>query len=141
DVPFDVGLKGLPLRLTGGVHGNGSWSLLVDFGLSFKDGPYIVANGKKSFTGTEKRPFNLDTTDPPDGTDDAYSPVSYLEDDDTDFTAKADLGMWLENTSTNQGCRVTKIEAHKLFCDDFGTDTAGTVSWNGTDTYELRARH
>ena len=38
DVPFDIGLRGLPVRLTGGVHGAGSWSLLVDFGLSAEDG-------------------------------------------------------------------------------------------------------
>ena len=153
DVPFDVGLKGLPLRLTGGVHGNGHWSLLLDFGLSFKDGPYIVANGKKGFTGTETRPKDVDTDDPPDGTNDEYSVLSYLQDDNTDFNGAdnaspdddlAEVGMWLENTTATTGttgCRVTKVEEHKLYCDDFGTDTAGTVSWNGEDEYELRARH
>ncbi len=146
DVPFDIGLKGLPLRLTGGVHGAGSWSLLVDFGLSFDDGPYIVANGKKGFTGTENRPFDLDLEPDgaPDGTLDAHSVVTYLQDDTTDFTALAELGMWLKKTSgtgAGAGCRVTKIETHKLYCDDFGTGTAGPLSWAGTDGYELLARH
>ena len=151
EVPFDIGLRGLPLRLTGGVHGSGSWSLLVDFGLSFKDGPYIVANGKKSLLGkVEKRPFDVDTDDPPDGTNDAYSVLKYLQDDDTDFNGAnnsdaaddlVELGMWLQNTTTTEGCRVTKIEEHKLYCDDFGTAAVEGVDWHGTDGYEVRARH
>ncbi len=151
DVPFDIGLKGVPLRLTGGVHGSGSWSLLVDVGLSFQFGPYIVANGKPGFTGTEDRPVDVDTDDPPDGTPDAYSVVKFLQDDGTDFNGASnsdpaddivEVGMWLKKTGTDQGCRVTKVEEHKLYCTDFGLDDdAGAVSWNGTDGYELIARH
>ncbi|HSL11509.1 MAG TPA: calcium-binding protein [Actinomycetota bacterium] len=141
EVPFDIGLKGLPVRLTGGVKGAGSWSLLVDFGLSFQDGPYVVANGKKGFTGTENRPFDKDTDDPPDGTNDAHDPVRYLQDDSANFTNTAELGMWLKNTSSGQGCRVTKIEATKLYCDDFGLGEEGPVTWDGDDGYELIARH
>ncbi len=140
EVPFDIGLKGLPIRLTGGVHGAGSWSLLVDFGLSFQEGPYVVANGKKGFTGTENRPFDVDTSEPPD-TPDAHSVVKYLQDDTANFTNTAELGMWLKNTTTGQGCRVTKIEATKLYCDDFGLSEEGPVTWNRTDGYELIARH
>ena len=141
DVPFDIGLRGVPVRLTGGVHGAGSWSLLVDFGLSAEDGGYIVANGKPQLLGkTEKRPFDVDTDS--DSTNDAYSVVKYLQDDDTNLTDAADIGMWLQNTTTNEGCRVTKVEIHTLWCDDFGTspDVEG-VDWHGADQYELRARH
>jgi Ca2+-binding RTX toxin-like protein len=145
DVPFDIGMKGVPLSLKGGVHGSGSWSLLVDMGLSFQVGPYIVANGKAGFTGTEKRPFDVDTTEPPDGTNDAHSAATYLEDDDTDFTDKAEIGMWLKKTSgtgAGSGCRVTKVETHKLYCTDFGLGSeTDSVTWNGTDEYELVARH
>ncbi len=142
DVPFDIGLRGLPVRLTGGVHGAGSWSLLVDFGLSAEDGAYIVANGKAPLAGkTEKRPFDVDTTDPPDGTNEAHSVAKFLQDDDTNFNDVAELGMWLQNTSSSTGCRVTKIEIHTLWCDDFGTAAVEGVDWHGTDGYELRARH
>ena len=83
DVPFDIGLKGVPLRLTGGVHGSGSWSLLVDMGLSFQAGPYIVANGKPGLTGTEDRDFDDDCDGEPG--DDCYTAVKVLQDDSTDF--------------------------------------------------------
>ena len=49
--------------------------------------------------------------------------------------------MWLQNTSTPAGCRVTKIETHKLWCDDFGTTDVEGIDWHGTDGYELRSRH
>jgi Ca2+-binding RTX toxin-like protein len=144
DLPFDIGLKGLPLRLQGGVHGSGSWRLLVDFGLSLKDGPYIVANGKKGTTGTETR------------TGGDTSVRTFLEDNNTDFNGSdnsdpaddlVELGMWLQNTTTGQGCRVTKVEEHKLYCtqigraDDATVAEADSASWNGTDEYELVARH
>ena len=29
--------------------------------------------------------------------------------------------MWLQKRPRRQGCRITKIETHKLWCDDFGT--------------------
>ena len=149
DVPFDIGLKGVPLRLTGGVHGSGSWSLLVDMGLSFQAGPYIVANGKPGFTGTEDRDFDADCDGDPGN--DCYGAVKFLQDDGTDFNGPSnadpaddivEIGMWLKKTGTDQGCRVTKVEEHKLFCTDFGLDDdAPAVTWNGTDGYELIARH
>ena len=149
DVPFDIGLKGVPLRLTGGVHGSGSWSMLVDIGLSFEAGPYIVANGKAGFTGTENRPFDADCDGDPGN--DCYGAVKFLQDDGTDFNGPsnsdpaddlAEVGMWLTNTATDQGCRVTKVEEHKLFCTDFGLDDdAAAATWNGTDGYQLFARH
>jgi len=144
DVPFDIGLRGLPVRLQGGVHGSGSWSLLVDFGLSFEDGAYIVANGKAGATGSEDRPFDLDLEPEgaPDGTPDAHSVQKYLQDDGTNFNNVAEYGMWLHNTTTDEGCRVTNIELHKLHCDDLGTAaTVEGVDWNGTDDWELRPRH
>ena len=154
DVPFDIGLKGVPLKLKGGIHGSGSWSLLVDLGISFSGGPYIVANGKKGFDdeGPENRPFNADCSDDDDpDVNDCYTPVKYLQDDDTDFNAGSgveddlvEVGMWLEKTSgtgSGTGCRVTKVEEHKLYCDDFGTTDEEGISWDGTDDYKLVARH
>src|SRR6266498_861740 len=49
--------------------------------------------------------------------------------------------MWLQNTTTTEGCRVTKIEEHKLYCDDFGTAAVEGIDWHGTDGYDVRARH
>ena len=44
-----------------------------------------------------------------------------------------------EHVTSSTGCRVTKIEIHKLWCDDFGTAAVEGVDWHGTDGYELRA--
>ncbi|MDQ3176375.1 MAG: hypothetical protein M3Q72_02360 [Actinomycetota bacterium] len=52
DVPFDIGLRGLPIRLSGGVASDVGWSVFVDFGLN-KDGPYLRTSGPKSFAGGE----------------------------------------------------------------------------------------
>ena len=60
--------------------------------------------------------------------------------------------MWLHNVTTGEGCRITKREATKLYSDDFGTGTAGTVEWHisatdndpttiTADQYEIRTRH
>ena len=117
DVPFDIGLRGLPVRLTGGVHGSRLLEPPGRLRHSAEDGAYIVANGKAPLAGkTEKRPFDADTTEPPDGTNDGpHGPSRYLQDDDTDFNgddSRVDLvGMWLQNTTIRgQGCRVTKVE-------------------------------
>ena len=50
NVPFDLGLDGVPLSLQGGLKAGVGWSLLLDFGLS-RDGPYLVKSGPQSVTG------------------------------------------------------------------------------------------
>ncbi len=52
DVPFDIGLRGLPVRMSGGVASDVGWSVFVDFGLN-EDGPYMRTSGPKSFAGGE----------------------------------------------------------------------------------------
>ncbi len=44
-VPFNIGLPGLPLRSEGAIAINAGWRLLLDFGLSRNEGPYLVAGG------------------------------------------------------------------------------------------------
>ncbi|MDX6226095.1 MAG: hypothetical protein QOE64_2471, partial [Frankiales bacterium] len=44
-LPFDIGLDGLPLRITGSVQAHVGWRALVDVGLSRSDGPYLVVGG------------------------------------------------------------------------------------------------
>ena len=41
DVPFDLGLDGVPLRLAGAVHPEVGWSFVVDLGLNRNTGPYV----------------------------------------------------------------------------------------------------
>ena len=45
EVPFDLGLPGLPLSIDGNVKATVPWTLLADFGLSRSQGPYIVTGG------------------------------------------------------------------------------------------------
>ena len=45
ELPFNIGLPGLPLRSEGNVKASAGWKLLVDFGLSRNDGPYLVVSG------------------------------------------------------------------------------------------------
>jgi len=45
EAPFDIGLPGLPLGAQGNVAAQVGWQLLVDFGLSRSEGPYIVTSG------------------------------------------------------------------------------------------------
>lgn len=45
ELPFDIGLDGLPLRSAGNVKASAGWDLLLDFGLSRDKGPYLVAGG------------------------------------------------------------------------------------------------
>jgi Ca2+-binding RTX toxin-like protein len=160
NVPFDLGLDGVPLSLQGGLHAGGGWSLLLDFGLS-RDGPYLVKSGPQSVTGpldgvtgTENEvnmPFNADgpDDDPPEGPDgelpnDAWAPVPYLEDDDATFTGKVEIGSWLKNVTQGTSCRITKVENTKLYCDNF-VGAAG-IMWTQTgatagDVYEIVALH
>lgn len=44
-IPFDIGLDGLPVRLTGTLVPQVGWRALIDFGLSRNEGPYIVTGG------------------------------------------------------------------------------------------------
>ncbi|HEY0606628.1 MAG TPA: calcium-binding protein, partial [Herpetosiphonaceae bacterium] len=53
ELPFDIGLPGLPLRSAGNVKADGGWSLLLDFGLSRTEGPYLVAGGADHGTDPE----------------------------------------------------------------------------------------
>jgi Ca2+-binding RTX toxin-like protein len=43
--PFDIGLPGLPIGAQGNFTAEVDWKLLVDFGLSRSEGPYIVTGG------------------------------------------------------------------------------------------------
>ena len=54
NVPFDLGLDGVPLSLQGGLHAGGGWSLLLDFGLS-RDGPYISSRAARSRSPAARR--------------------------------------------------------------------------------------
>ncbi len=47
DVPFDLGIPGVPLKIKDNTAlvTQAAWRLLVDFGLSRADGPYLVASG------------------------------------------------------------------------------------------------
>ena len=77
NVPFDLGLDGVPLSLQGGLRAGVGWSLLLDFGLS-RNGPYLVKSGtgrspSRSQPSPTRRtqvnmPFNADgpDDDPPD---------------------------------------------------------------------------
>ncbi len=154
-MPFDIGLRGLPVRLTGGVASDVGWSVFVDFGLN-KDGPYLRTSGPKSFaggetgalpngadapaadtaiTGTENeanRPADVDTSDPLDGTFEAWANINYLQDDDASFAGKVEPGMWLWNLDTDLGCRIYKVEATKLHCDDPATAADEGVTWHQT---------
>lgn len=160
NVPFDLGLDGVPLSLQGGLKAGGGWSLLLDFGLS-RDGPYLVKSGPQSVTGPlagvtgaeneVNMPFNADgpDDDPPDGPDgelpdDAWAPVNYLQDDDASFAGKVEVGSWLKNVTQGTACRITKVEATKLYCEDF-TGHPG-IMWTQTgatdgDVYEIVALH
>ena len=44
-IPFDIGLDGLPVRLTGTIVPQVGWRALIDFGISRTEGPYIVTGG------------------------------------------------------------------------------------------------
>jgi Ca2+-binding RTX toxin-like protein len=53
--PFDIGLDGLPLRITGAVDATAGWNVLADFGLSRTDGPYLVVAGDGHGSAPEVR--------------------------------------------------------------------------------------
>lgn len=44
DLPFDLGLPGLPLEIAGSLRAEAGWKLLIDFGLN-RNGPYVVTGG------------------------------------------------------------------------------------------------
>ena len=161
-MPFDIGLRGLPIRLTGGVHGGGSWSVLVDFGLSARLTAALHHGERQEvdrrFGRHEGQPGSRHARrrqrDPESRTTRRRCGTrwTFLEDKDANFTNTVELGMWLHNVTTDEGCRITKKEATKLYCDDFGTGTAGTVEWHITatdnttasitaDQYEVRTLH
>jgi Ca2+-binding RTX toxin-like protein len=43
-LPFDIGLDGLPLRISGALDGSVMWRVKLDFGLSRNEGPYLGVN-------------------------------------------------------------------------------------------------
>lgn len=45
-LPFDIGLDGLPLRISGALDGSVMWRVKLDFGLSRNEGPYLGVNHK-----------------------------------------------------------------------------------------------
>ncbi|HEX7222295.1 MAG TPA: calcium-binding protein, partial [Candidatus Limnocylindrales bacterium] len=162
-VPFDLGLDGVPLSLKGGLHAGGSWSYLIDFGFS-REGPYLVKSGKKTTLNdpaTMKVNRPADVPADPDGNDDGVEddPVPaqwidqpYLEDDDAGFPAFAEVGMTLRRLprtgSEEARCTITKVEADKLWCDDFSTSAVEGITWHfdpdddaSTDRYEVLALH
>ena len=48
DPSFDIGIPGIPLRSAGTLHAEVNWSLLLDFGLSKDEGPYLVAHDARN---------------------------------------------------------------------------------------------
>jgi Ca2+-binding RTX toxin-like protein len=132
-IPFDLGLKGLPFRVAGELNVQVGWSVLVDFGLSRADGPYLVTKGPAGFTGTH------------DGADDAL----ILTDSTKNFTAadKVEVGSWLENTTDASFCRIVVVAATTLSCDDPNTAGVETLAegtdnhWDATDDYRVHPRH
>lgn len=52
-IPFDIGLDGLPVRLTGSLAPKVGWRANLDFGLSRTDGPYLVTGGAGHQPGPE----------------------------------------------------------------------------------------
>ena len=167
-LPFDIGLDGLPIKLQGNVASAGKWSVLVDFGMSKADGPYLVASGKPTTlndpsTMKVNRPADVpadpDAND--DGTEDDPVPAQwhdqqYLEDDGANFDTFVDVGMTLrrlpQTGTTEARCTITKVEPDKLWCDDSSTgSTVEGISWHfhdaadsdskPTDLYEIIALH
>ena len=133
NVPFDLGLDGVPLSLQGGLHAGGGWSLLLDFGLS-RDGPYLVKSGPQSVTGPLAGVTGTDNK-----VDGLAAPDTFLQDNDASFTGKVEIGSWLKNVTSGESCRITMVEATKLHCANF----AGTpgITWTQDDEYRIVALH
>lgn len=51
ELPFDLGIPGIPLGIEGSLVAKAGWSLLVDFGLSRSEGPYLAASGPRHLVG------------------------------------------------------------------------------------------
>ena len=157
DLPFDIGLDGFPLRLGGTVVAGGGWSVLVDFGLSKADGPYLVTKGKKSVAPDPanlkvNRPFDNDPDGTPGNGDETWADVPYLQDDDTSLVALAEIGMTLHKVGTDERCTITKIETlpasvERVWCDDPSTASVEGILWHQevddaqTSRYEIIALH
>jgi Ca2+-binding RTX toxin-like protein len=134
DIPFDIGLKGLPLRAAGALHTEAGWKLKIDFGLSRDKGPYLVSHGPAGFE---------ETSGGHSGGDDA----DFLTDADRDFTGadEVEIGSLLINTTDdadgNDGCYVTQVTANTLSCDDPATSAVERLDWDDGDLYKVIARH
>ena len=113
NVPFDLGLDGVPLSLQGGLHAGGGWSLLLDFGLS-RDGPYLVKSGPQSVTGPLAGVTGADNK-----VDGLAAPDTFLQDNDATFTGKVEIGSWLKNVTSGESCRISMVEGTKLHCANF----------------------
>lgn len=129
-LPFDLGLDGVPLRLQGNVGSAGSWSLLVDFGLSRDDGPYLVQSGKKTIAET------ADTKH--DGAADSKN----LIDAGGGFTSSVEAGMYLQNLTDTTACVVTRVVSNTtLSCDVASTAAVEGLDWDVDDQYRVVRRH
>ena len=133
NVPFDLGLDGVPLSLQGGLHAGGGWSLLLDFGLSRK-GPYLVKSGPQSVTGPLSGVTGADNK-----VDGLAAPDTFLQDNDATFNGKVEIGSWLKNVTSGESCRITMVENTKLHCADF-VGFAG-ITWTEDDVYQIVALH
>ncbi len=148
ELPFDIGLEGFPLKLEGNVASAGKWSVLVDFGMSKEDGPYLVASGKPTKSNDSNmavnrppdEPANPDPDGDPDtedGTPDKWFDQQYLQDDGANFPSFVDVGMTLRRLPqtgvTEARCTITKVESNKLWCDDFSTAGVEGVTWHFHD--------
>ena len=56
EVPFDLGIDGVPLRLTGSIAPSVGWHLVVDLGLNRNEGPYL---GVKDSEGNDRTELAL----------------------------------------------------------------------------------
>ena len=134
DIPFDIGLKGLPLRAAGALHTEAGWKLKIDFGLSRDKGPYLVSHGPAGFEET--------------GGHDGAADAPILTDNDRDFTGadKVEIGSQLINVTddADERCYITAVTQHTLSCDNPNTTGATEVEgfdWDVDDDYKVIARH
>ncbi|MDQ3620579.1 MAG: calcium-binding protein [Actinomycetota bacterium] len=147
DVPFDLGIPGLPFKITGMLHPDASWKLLVDFGLNRTDGPYLVGEGQDGVTGQHEADPEPDDGDP-DTEEGLITDAPVLKDTSKNFTTgadKVDPGSFLINTSnSNAFCIITDVNATTLSCDD--SSTGGTTEgpaggWDDENNYQVVSLH
>jgi len=59
NVPFDLGIPGVPLGIEGSIVPSAGWQFVVDFGLSRSHGPYVAASGPGHDAGAGETEFTV----------------------------------------------------------------------------------